>query len=224
VGCHGRGCAVRKECWARKQAKRKGKDPNKKYYCKLCYEFIPHLHRERLKEPAHLKKSSIIGLNFMGDTFDDDVHVDWMDEIMQMVKESPQHIFIVFTKQPQNIPDWFVREAPPNLWVGVSINRRADLWRMETLKKLQLPMKVISFEPLLEDMGDVDLDGINWVIIGAQTRPTVKPDNYWVWSLRNEAILHDISVFMKNNLAPAWSTDDQMKQFPIHEATWPREK
>lgn len=194
IGCNGIGCAVKQNCWARAQAKRK------KHYHDLCYRFIPHIHRERLGEPLREKKPLRIGLNFMGETFDVEVQPDWLDDLLEMVMTSPIHTFIILTKQPQNIPRWFAYEAPKNLWLGVSINRKDDLWRLDSLKENWFGVKIVSFEPLYEDLGDIDLEGIDWVIIGAQTRPNLQPDSYWVWSLRNEAKRHDIPVFMKNNL------------------------
>lgn len=194
VGCNGVGCAVRGKCWARVQAKRK------KYYCSLCYQFIPHIHRERLQEPSHTKKPYRIGLNFMGDTFDSDVHPDWLQDILEMVRKCPQHTFIILTKQPQNVPKWFSHEAPENLWVGVSVNQRSDLWRIEELQKTFFTVKIVSFEPLYEDLGKINLQNIGWIIIGAQTRPNLQPEPEWVESLCLQARDLKIPIFLKNNL------------------------
>src|SRR3990170_1961058 len=71
AGCSGIGCAVRKECWARAQSKRR------KWRCTLCYVFKPHLHKERLHEPLQRKKSSRIGVTFSGDFFDIGMHPNW---------------------------------------------------------------------------------------------------------------------------------------------------
>jgi protein gp37 len=204
VGCYGAGCSVVSNCWARAMAKRR------KNKCKLCYNFVPHIHRERLIQPLLRKKPARIGLNFSGETFDGAMHPDWQDEILQMVEKCPQHTFIILTKQPQNIPKWFDYEAPSNVWLGVSVNRKHDLWRIDALKKTMFNVKIVSFEPLYEYMGDIDLDGLQWVIIGAQTRPNLQPGSYWVRSLMNEAKRHNIPVFLKNNLG--WP--EKIQQFP----------
>jgi len=71
--------------------------------------------------------------------------------------------------------------------VGVSVNTKRDLWRIPTLKANYQGRKAVSFEPLLEDLGTVDLSGIEWVIIGAQTRPEIQPRPEWVRSLADQA-------------------------------------
>jgi len=208
VGCYGVGCAVRSNCWAFWQAKRK------KHYCNLCYQFIPHIHRERLSEPLKVKKPSRIGLNFMGDTFDSAVHPDWQQDLLEMIEKCPQHTFIIFTKQPQNIPKWFDIEAPSNLWVLVSVNRKQDLWRIQTLQDKSFSVLGISAEPLYEDLGEIHLEKIRWLIIGAQTRPNLKPKLEWVKSLCYQANNLGIPIFLKNNLLSSEERLDLMSLFP----------
>ena len=194
AGCSGIGCAVRKECWARAQSKRR------KWRCTLCYVFKPHLHKERLHEPLQRKKSSRIGVTFSGDFFDIGMHPNWQQDVLEIIEKCQWHIFILLTKQPQNIPKWFDYESPKNLWIGVSINRKADLWRLEKLKQLITEHKLSSFEPLYEDLGAINLKGIDWVIIGAQTKPLWKPDIAWVQKIMERAHSVNAKVFLKNNL------------------------
>jgi protein gp37 len=92
----------------------------------------------------------------------------------------------MLTKQPQNITGCSLC-FPENLIMGVSVNVQEDLWRISTLKANYQGRKAVSFEPLLEDLGTVDLNGIEWVIIGAQTRPEIQPDPEWVRSLAEQA-------------------------------------
>lgn len=198
VGCSGEGCAVRKKCWAKGQAKRrKGK-------CKddRCYKFIPHDHPERLEEPLHVKKPSRIGLNFSGETFDkafkDRAYI-WLG-LCGMMRYASWHTFVVLTKQPQNIPKDDNLLLPQNLWLGVSVNRKEDLWRIDRLRETSATVKFVSFEPLFEDLGKVNLDGINWIIIGAQTRPNMQPKTEWVESLIQQCRERGIPIFMKSNL------------------------
>jgi len=209
VGCSGIGCAVREHCWARAMAKRQ------KHRCELCYTFEPHIHWERLDEPLSRKKPARIGVVFMGEFWDREVP-EWVrSRIFMTIEKTLWHTFVILTKQPQNID---VEEPiPKNVWLGVSVNRRQDLWRIDTLRQVPATIRTASFEPLYECMGDIDLEGINWVIIGAQTRPRLQPDSYWVWSLRNEAQNHGIPIFMKNNLSPPWPKDQRIQEFPKSE-------
>lgn len=204
VGCSGIGCAVREKCWAKAQAKRK------KHYCCSCYEFKPHVHFERFGEPFDVKKSSRIGLNFMGETFDDNLpnrDAVW-ETILKMIYEAKHHIFLVLTKQPQNII--YRSVGPDNLWLGVTVNTKADLWRINELRQRFGGIRFVSFEPLYEDLGKIDLEGIEWVIIGAQTRPLLRPKEEWVYNIKCQAIVLGIPIFEKNNLGYSMP----LKEFP----------
>ncbi|HLE74941.1 MAG TPA: DUF5131 family protein [Candidatus Bathyarchaeia archaeon] len=198
VGCSGEGCAVRKKCWARAQAKRrKGK-------CKddRCYRFVPHDHPERLEEPLHVKKPSRIGLNFSGETFDrafKDRSYVWFG-MCGMMRRAAWHTFVVLTKQPQNIPEDENFPLPPNLWLGVSVNCKKDLWRIDKLREINVAVKFVCFEPLYEDLCPVDLSGIDWIIIGGQTRPKKLPNPRWVSKLVVKARDFGVPVFAKDNL------------------------
>jgi protein gp37 len=193
VGCSGAGCAVHERCWARSQARRQ------LHRCRQCAEFVPHFHPERIHQPLHVLEPSVIGCCFMGDFFDpfmtDSKHgatSQMLQEfktnrhkVLDIIKLAHRHTFLILTKQPQNIDHGV--DFPENLIVGVSVNAKQDLWRISELKANYQGRKAVSFEPLLEDLGDVDLRGIEWVIIGAQTRPEVQPDIKWVRSLADQA-------------------------------------
>jgi protein gp37 len=196
VGCSGKGCAVAEVCWAWFQARRR------KHKCALCYDFIPHPHLERLQQPLKVKKPVRIGVCFMGDLFCrmEDRFV-FTDLIAPVMRQTPQHTYVLLTKQPQNLPLTF--DYPRNLWLGVSVNRRRDLWRIDSLKLVNPGLRFVSFEPLYEDLCPVNLDGIDWIIIGAQTRPFLRPKDDWIQYLRFAAADRGVPYFEKNNLALA---------------------
>jgi protein gp37 len=205
VGCSGILCAVREHCWARRMAKRQ------KEHCSLCYDFTPHVHLERFTEPYHLiKGGSRIGVSFMGDFFDTCIREEWHEQILNTIRANCRHTFLILTKQPQIIvyrDDW-----PGNLWIGVSVNRKADLERIERLReRVNGIVRFVSFEPLYEDLGNIDLAGIDWVIIGAQTRPTLQPEKKWIADLAVQAHEREIPVFMKNNL----DFQPRIQEFPV---------
>ena len=218
VGCSGIGCAVRAKCWA------KGQEKRQKHRCISCYIFTPHYHRERLEQPLHVKNPSRIGLNFTGETFDVNLpnrEIVWK-EILDMTRRAYWHTFVILTKQPQNIPEDL--DFPSNVIVGVSVNRFVDKWRIEDLKTKKIQVKTVSFEPLYESMIKESLDcfdpnrqkerhwlsGIDWVIIGSQTRPLIEPNPDWIWEIIFEATALDIPLFLKNNLHHA----NPIQQFP----------
>ena len=205
VGCSGIGCSVRKNCWAMKQAKRK------KHVCELCYSFVPHVHWERFDDFLTIKKPARIGVSFMGEFFDRQI-ANWVrkDYYMHLLK-APQHFFIIFTKQPQNIDE---EPLPDNVGIGVSVNCKKDLWRINVLRDANVKCRIVSFEPLYEDLSDCNLKDIDWVIIGGQTRPKLLPKYDWISSLRTNAYMSGCAVFLKNNLIPILGTDKPQQEFP----------
>jgi protein gp37 len=211
VGCSGAGCDVKEVCWARGQAKRQkpkyNLDGTLQRGCELCYKFEPHYHPDRIEDPLRVRKPLRIGVCFSGDLFDYRAAAcestrAMRQLIFETMAQASWHTFVLLTKQPQNIPETLV--FSPNVWLGVSVNRVDDLWRLQLLKIKTLrnvQVKVVSFEPLKETLGSVDLQGISWVIIGAQRKPDFQPQKNWVTSLVLDARLAGAKVFFKNNLA-----------------------
>jgi protein gp37 len=192
VGCEGLGCAVRQKCWARAMAKRR------KHRCKLCYTFAPHVHFERFDQPLQVKKPSRIGVSFMGDFYDKGIARHIQASLFIRMEKASWHTFIILTKQPQNID--LNEGIPRNVWLGVTVNRKQDLWRIIALRWTEAKIKFVSFEPLYEDLGKIDLKGIDWIIIGAQTRPLLRPNVDWVNNINFQATALKIPIFEKNNL------------------------
>jgi protein gp37 len=132
--------------------------------------------------------------------FDVEVQEEWREAVLDSIKKTYWHTFICLTKQPQNIKQ---RLYPSNLWIGVTVNTQNDLWRISYLTrdlKDYVYTKFVSFEPLLEDLGELNLNGIDWIIIGAQTRPNKQPEPEWVESLMHQARAYNIPIFFKNNV------------------------
>lgn len=202
VGCSGKGCAVYAKCWAKYQAKRQ------LHKCQDCYDFKPHSHRERLLQPFYVKSSKRIGVCFSADFWDRGFTDLERDLVLANAQVAEWHWFINLTKQPQNIPCVF--QFPKNWVQGVSVNRCVDLPRIDLLRATQAPLKMISFEPLYEDLGFLDLTGIHWVIIGAQTHPLKTPLPRWIQNVIDSAFDKDIPIFIKNNL-PQY---DLWKEYP----------
>lgn len=196
VGCSGVGCAVAPVCWAARTAKRqKGK-------CDACYSFEPHVHWERLDQPAKVKASSRIGVSFSGEFYDKEISESVRGSVYIRMSQAPWHKYIIFTKQPQNIDEEEVGSLSSlgiSLSIGVSVNRQRDSWRVDSIRDLPVSCRIVSAEPVLEKI-DLDLKGIDLLIIGAQTRPNVQPKPEWVDNLLSSAYEQGVKVFLKNNL------------------------
>ena len=136
VGCSGTGCAVRKKCWAMRSAKRQP--------CPLCKAFVPHFHPERLNQPLERRTPAIIGCCFSGEFFE--LEPEARAKILNVIHSAYWHEFLILTKQPHKIPH---EDYPDNLWIGVTINKVEDLWRLGLLKNRPgVKHRFISFEPL----------------------------------------------------------------------------
>lgn len=207
VGCSGINCAVRDNCWAKGQAKRA------KHRCESCYSFVPHVHFERFDQPLHAKKPSRIGVCFMGDFFDKEISLNVQASIYMRILQSSWHRFLILTKQPQNI-DCLALGCPDNLAIGVSVNTRNDLWRIDTLREVDAAFRFVSFEPLYEELGEINLEDIGWAIIGAQTRPKLLPPPFATSELIEQLEDKGIPIFLKNNLdALGWKGYKQIPEF-----------
>lgn len=114
------------------------------------------------------KKPKKIFVNSMGDLFHSDISTYFIYHVMEVIEENPQHIFQILTKRPERIGCAIL---PDNVWLGVTIEDNSQIKRIEYLKRANVKVKFISFEPLLEYMEIIDITGIDWVIVGAETGP-----------------------------------------------------
>ncbi|KKL54859.1 hypothetical protein LCGC14_2261190, partial [marine sediment metagenome] len=175
--------------------------------------FYPRIWPGRLEEPETVGRQRGIFVCSMGDLFGIGVPHDWTAQALWTIRNAPQHRFYLLTKQPQNLAKW--SPFPDNCWVGVSAtNMKEYLRAIVGLRKVTATVKYISFEPLLErlhydDSGagifPEDLKesaGINWVIIGAQTKPTILPEAEWVEDIISAADNAGLPVFLKDSLKP----------------------
>lgn len=136
-------------------------------------------------------------------------------KVLNVIRSAYWHQFLILTKQPHKIPH---EDYPENLWIGVTINTVGDLWRLGDLKDIPgIKHRFVSFEPLYEDLKNANLDNIEWIIIGAQTRPKKQPMDAWVTHLMDKAVEHKMPFFLKNNLHIATTKQD----FPHYlEVVW----
>lgn len=133
--------------------------------------FTLTLMEGRLKEPADRKKPAVYFVNSMSDTFHENVPFSYIDRIFETVRQTPQHTYQVLTKRAERMAEYFrTRSVPENVWLGVSVeNRRYGLPRIELLRNIPATVRFISCEPLLEDLGHLNLANIEWVIVGGES-------------------------------------------------------
>ncbi len=162
--------------------------------------FAPSIRPERLGEPGRRRKPTFYFVNSMSDLFHEDVPFDFIDEVCNAMRGSPQHTFQVLTKRSWRMAEYFTtRHVPDNMWLGVSVeDTRHGLPRLEALRTLAAPVRFLSIEPLLEDLGPMDLRGIHWVIVGGESGPKARPmAPAWVEDIRSQCERESVPFFFK---------------------------
>ncbi|MDO5147631.1 MAG: radical SAM mobile pair protein A [Eubacteriales bacterium] len=141
---------------------------------------------------------------------------EWVEQVFEKIRENPQHQFLFLSKRPDLLN---IDTDLENAWFGVTVTRRAELWRMDALRKnVKARHYHVTFEPLFDDPGEVNFSGIDWAVIGtmtgAQSRK-VRTAPTWANSLMNQAHQAHVPVFMKEDLAPIMGEECMVQEFPV---------
>ena len=141
-------------------------------------------------------KPKMIFVNSMSDTFNEKITDGQIDKILDVCRKYPQHIFQILTKRPERLMRFCY---PPNVWLGVTVESAEHLDRIKWLKLADTAtVKFLSCEPLLSDLGMLNLSGINWVICGGESGHNARPVNpQWVRNIKNQCKKQDVPFFFK---------------------------
>ncbi len=158
------------------------------------------LHPGRLVQPLARRKPTVYFVNSMSDLFHRDIPDSFLDEVFAVIDQTPQHTYQILTKRAERLPEYFTRRpCPPNIWLGVSVEDRAyGLPRIDYLRQVEAPVRFLSIEPLLEDLGQFDLAGIHWVIVGGESGHNARPmEEAWVEEIKRQADEASVAFFFK---------------------------
>ena len=158
------------------------------------------LQSHRLHEPLQNKKPTVYFVNSMSDLFHEMIPDVFIRQVFDVMELSPRHTFQVLTKRADRMVDFFrMNEASRNVWLGVTVeNKKHGLPRIDKLRHVKAPILFISCEPLLEDLGEVNLLNIQWVIVGGESGPKarqMKPE--WVINIKEQCEKQNSSFFFK---------------------------
>ena len=171
-------------------------------------EFRLTLMPDRLAEPLERRKPTVYFVNSMSDLFHEKVPFEYVHRIFDVMAHAPQHTFQILTKRAQRMAE-FCRgiKVPANAWLGVSVeNRRHGVPRFDVLRTVDARVRFLSVEPLLEDLGAIDLDGIQWVIVGGESGHKARPmRKEWVDRVKQQCDQAEVAFFFKQ--WGAWGTD-----------------
>jgi protein gp37 len=156
-------------------------------------------HPDTLDLPLRWKTPQRIFVNSMSDLFHDQVPVEYIQRVFSTMRQAHWHQFQVLTKRSGRLLaideqiDW-----PPNVWMGVSVESAAYKSRINHLRRTRAVVKFLSLEPLIDDLGLLDLGNIDWVIVGGESGPGARPmEKAWVDGICRQCTAYDVPFFFK---------------------------
>ncbi|HWU87057.1 MAG TPA: phage Gp37/Gp68 family protein [Kofleriaceae bacterium] len=154
---------------------------------------------EALELPLKWRAGRRVFVNSMSDLFHDDVPVAYLRRVFDVMRRASQHQFQVLTKRAERMGQiWNTFAIPDNVWMGVSIESASYVSRIDELRKVDAAVRFLSIEPLLGPLPELDLDGIDWVIVGGESGAGARPmDASWVRSVRDQCQRDGVSFFFK---------------------------
>ena len=161
--------------------------------------FTLTMHNDVLDEPIKWKKPHTIFVCSMSDLFHENVPFSFIDKVMETIKSTPQHNYQILTKRANRMAEYFSdKSIPKNAWLGVTVDIASSKSRIDFLRNLNAPIKFLSCEPLLEDLGNINLDGIDWVIVGGESGAKARPmKEEWVQSIKVQTEKQGSAFFFK---------------------------
>ena len=199
TGCtkYSAGCA---HCYAEVMAKRLQGMGQKRY----ANGFELTLHPEALNEPKKVKEPSMFFVCSMADLFHKDVSGTFIDLVMLTITETPRHTYQLLTKRAELMHNFFAEwwgfeRMPRNCWLGTTVENEAAKKRIPWLAEIKTaPVRFLSCEPLLSDLGELDLFNIDWVIVGGESGNQARPmKKEWVLNIKRQCDEQGVPFFFK---------------------------
>ncbi len=168
------------------------------------YGFDLRLVPDKLLEPLRWKTPRRIFVNSMSDLFHEGIPDDYIAAVADVMVETNWHTYQILTKRSARMAEMLSTRlrnaaAQSHIWWGVSVeNRKHGLPRVESLRSTPSEVRFLSIEPLLEDLGCINLKGIDWVIVGGESGPGARPMKAeWVRSIRDQCRMAGVPFFFK---------------------------
>ncbi len=184
-----------RNCYAERMARRLQAmgQPNYRHGFRLT------VHPRVLNLPLSWRKPQMVFVNSMSDLFHEDVPADFIRRAFRIMRQAHWHQFQVLTKRSERLRelaptlDW-----PENVWMGVSVENAEYTFRIDGLRSTTAALKFLSIEPLLGSLPDLDLGGIDWVIVGGESGPGARPmAESWVRGIRDQCADANVPFFFK---------------------------
>lgn len=184
-----------KYCYAEVMAKRLQAMGVEKY--KDAFKL--RMHEDALQIPYTWKKQKIVFVNSMSDLFHKDVPIEFIKSVFKVMNENPQHTFQVLTKRADRLLrvhrelNW-----THNIWMGVSVEDERVMNRIDLLSQINARTKFLSCEPLIGALPNMNLQNIDWVIVGGESGRKARPmDEDWVLDIMDQCKQANVAFFFK---------------------------
>jgi protein gp37 len=184
-----------KHCYAERMSKRLLAMGQANYANGFRLTLQPHM----LGLPLKWKKPQTIFVNSMSDLFHKNVPLEYIKEVFEVMARAHWHRFQVLTKRADRLEqvadslDW-----APNIWMGVSVENDKYVSRIDNLRRTGAKVKFLSLEPLLGPLDNLDLTGIDWVIVGGESGFGARPMLVdWVKRIRRQCEDANVAFFFK---------------------------
>jgi protein gp37 len=166
---------------------------------KYANGFKSTMHIDALTEPLKWRKPSTIFVCSMSDLFHKDVTFEFIDKVFSVIEETPQHNYQILTKRAERLAEYFeTRNIPHNAWIGVTVENEDTKSRIDYIRHLDATVKFLSCEPLLGDLGELNLEGVNWIIVGGESGSQARPmKEEWALNIKRQADANNIPFFFK---------------------------
>jgi protein gp37 len=185
--------------------------------CKFCYAevmskrlksmrlekykdgFKVRCHPEALKIPYTWKHSKVVFVNSMSDLFHKDIPIEFINQVFTVMNENPQHVFQVLTKRADRLYDLSDKlKWTHNIWMGVSVENKTVIDRIDFLRKIKAKVKFLSLEPLIGPLPNLNLKNIDWTIVGGESGHDPRPMNPdWVLDIQAQCEKAEVAFFFK---------------------------
>lgn len=184
-----------KHCYAETMANRLKAMGTRGYENGFEFTLMP----ERLIYPINVKKPTRFFVNSMSDLFHEEMPFEYLDKVFSVIEKTPRHQYQILTKREEILKEYFEkRNVPDNVWLGVTVENKKSIKRIDVLRNINAKIRFLSIEPLLEDLGKVDFTNIHWAIVGGESGHKARPmDEKWAINVKNQCLEQGTEFFFK---------------------------
>lgn len=184
-----------RNCYAQRMAKRLKAMGQPNYVNGFKVALHPHM----LEQPLHWKRPRVVFVNSMSDLFHEKIPESFIQDVFNVMQRAHRHRFQILTKRADRLArlapllDW-----PPNVWMGVTVESNDYVGRIDNLRLVNAAVRFLSLEPLLSALPNLNLAGIDWVIVGGESGPGSRPMlPEWARDIRNQCKASGTAFFFK---------------------------